>query len=222
MKNILFIPILLFILVGCKDFKKSIDDTLDTASTAGNSQSENLPEGSNNNSFSTDTTLVTKESVNKLIPFTSQKEKLEKAEEQLRKLPQFAGKSIFIYEFIHFYDDGRIITTLQNPENPNYVDEYTYENEEWQDPKPVILSKSDDVKGGLVNLNKLPFHNANNIYKTLLEKRKEIGSDSDDYTIYAGTRGNKINWYPESIDNERSVYNIEYHEDGTLKSFEQK
>jgi hypothetical protein len=210
---------LLTILVGCKDFKKSIDDTLNTA----NSQSENLPEGANNNSFSTDTNLATKESIDKLNPLISQKEKLEQAEEQLRKLPQFAGKSIFIYEFIHFYGDGRIITTLQNPENPNYVDEYTYKDGQWQDPQPVILSKSDDVKGSLVNLNKLPFHNANNVYKTLLEKRKEVGSDSDNYyIIYARTIGNEINWYPGSIDNKRSIYNIEYHEDGTLKSFEQK
>ncbi|MCJ8155084.1 hypothetical protein MKJ01_15050 [Chryseobacterium sp. SSA4.19] len=216
MKNIFYILIIPVILVSCKDFKKSIDDTLDSQNTVESSQNRAEADSADN------TDVIIEKPVEQPIPFTSQKEKLELAEKQLRDLNQFAGKSIFIYQFIHFYDDGRIITKLQNPENSNYVDEYTYSDGQWQTPKPVVLSKMDDVQGSLINLDKLPFRNVTNVYRALSEKRKEIESHSEDYTIYAGKRRNTIQWYPQSIENERYKYDIEYHEDGTLKSFEQR
>lgn len=209
-KNILLLILPVF-LTGCKDFKKSIDDTLTSSTpsvdsvetrTPGNQDVESSPEPN--------------------IPFASQPEKLELAEQQLRDLPRFKDKPIYIYQYIHFYADGRIITKLQTPENPDFVDEYTYENGQWQEPKPVILSKNDDVKANLINLDKIPFKNAHNVYSVLIEKGKEIGSKNEDYMIYAGKRNNKISWYPGTINNERSRYDIEYHEDGSLKSFEQR
>ncbi|WP_435524258.1 hypothetical protein [Chryseobacterium indoltheticum] len=73
-----------------------------------------------------------------------------------------------------------------------------------------------------MNLDRVPFVNAYNVYKVLSEKRKEIASTSTDYTIYAFTQLNKVNWYPTNIGNDRSMFQIEYKENGTLKSFEQE
>jgi len=222
MKNFLPAAMAAIMLIGCKDFKKSIDDTLNSpAETAGSGTGDaaNTPAAYPSAYSGHSGTVATPE---KPAYFTSQKDKLQEAENKLRALPQFAGKPIFIYQFIHFYDDGRIITKLQNPDNPEYIDEYTYDDGMWQKPEPVVLSKNDNIKEELIPLDRIPFEHVVNVYHVLEEKRKEIGSQSQDYTLYAGKRKGKIHWYPGSIQNERSSYDIEYNEDGTLKSFEQR
>lgn len=208
-KNILILMLPIF-LVGCKDFKKSIDDTLTSTTPAGDSiksRTDGFRDAENNTESG--------------MPFASMPDKLELAEKQLRDLPRFRGNPIFIFEYIHFYPDGRIIVKIQAPENPDYVDEYTYEDGQWQKPEPVVLSKNDNVKARVVSLDEIPFKNVNNVYKVLMEKGKEIGSKNENQVIFAGKRKNKIIWSPRTISNERSSYDIDYHENGTLKSFEQ-
>lgn len=204
------------VMFSCSDFKKSIQDTLknnDSLSTAhiDNRVTMDYPE-----------TISDHDDQEKEIPFTSQIDKLEEAEKQLRTLPQFIGKSIFVYKLVHFYSDGRIITKLQNPSNPKYIDSYIYENGKWQEPKPVVLQKNEPVEKNLMNLDRLPFKNVSNVYHVLSEKRKEIGSTASDYTIYAFTQNNKVNWYPNDVGNDRSIYLIEFNENGTLQSFDQQ
>ncbi|KAA0127339.1 hypothetical protein FY557_13230 [Chryseobacterium sp. SN22] len=209
-KNILILLLPVF-LTGCKDFKKSIDDTLASATPAGDSIKSRAGKFQDADS-----------STEPSVPFASVPEKLELAERQLRDLPRFRGNPVYIFEYIHFYPDGRIIVKIQTPENPDFVDEYTYEDGQWQKPEPVVLSKNDNVKARLVSLDEIPFKNANNVYKVLVEKDKEIGSKNENQVIFAGKRKNKIVWSPGTISNERSRYDIDYHENGTLKSFEQK
>jgi hypothetical protein len=209
-KNILILLFPVF-LMGCKDFKKSIDDTLTSATPAGDSiksRTGEYQDAETNREPS--------------VPFASMPEKLELAEQQLRDLPRFRGNPVYIFEYIHFYPDGRIIVKIQTPENPDFVDEYTYADGQWQKPEPVVLSKNDKVKDRVVSLDEIPFKNANNVYKVLVEKDKEIGSKNENQVIFAGKRKNKIIWSPGTISNKRSRYDIDYHEDGTLKSFEQK
>jgi hypothetical protein len=209
-KNILILLFPVF-LMGCKDFKKSIDDTLTSATPAGDSIKSRTGEFQD---------AETKREPS--VPFASMPEKLELAEQQLRDLPRFRGNPVYIFEYIHFYPDGRIIVKIQTPENPDFVDEYIYADGQWQKPEPVVLSKNDKVKDRVVSLDEIPFKNANNVYKVLVEKDKEIGSKNENQVIFAGKRKNKIIWSPGTISNERSRYDIDYHEDGTLKSFEQK
>lgn len=211
MKKNILILLLAVLLTDCKDFKKSIDDTLASAIPAGDSIKSRAGEFQDADS-----------STEPSVPFASMPEKLELAEQQLRDLPRFRGNPVYIFEYIHFYPDGRIIVKIQTPENPDFVDEYTYEDGQWQKPEPVVLSKNDNVKARLVSLDEIPFKNANNVYKVLVEKDKEIGSKNENQVIFAGKRKNKIVWSPGTISNERSRYDIDYHENGTLKSFEQK
>lgn len=208
-KNILLLLLPIFLL-GCKDFKKSIDDTLASAAPAEDSiknRADQLQDADKHTEVR--------------APFASLPEKLELAEQQLRELPRFRGKTVNIFEYIYFYPDGRVIVKIQTPENPDFVDEYTYADGQWQKPEPVVLSKNDNVKARVVSLDKIPFKNANNVYKVLIEKGKEIGNKNDNQVIFAGERENTIVWSPRTISNERSRYTIDYHENGTLKSFEQ-
>lgn len=204
------------VIVSCKDFNKSIKDTLR------NNDSLSTEYKGNRNSQSSANSLAVGGAAENEMPFTSQKGKLAQAEKQLRALPQFAGKSIFIYKLIHFYEDGRIITKLQNPSNPKYIDEYRYENGKWTAPKPVVMYKNDEIQKNLINLDRLPFVNVCNVFDVLYEKRKEIGSTANDYTIFAATQNGELKWYPNTVKNDRAIYKIEYKDDGSLSSFEQE
>ena len=147
---------------------------------------------------------------------------MRKAEEALRKRPELRGKKLVIYESIHFYDDHRIYLKIQNPDNPTYVDEYRYADGSWSDPQPVVMSKDERIEERSAELIKIPFTNAYHVYRILTEKRKEINSKDADYTPYVVIFDHEIRWYPTTISNARSEYELDYNEDGTLKSFEQK
>lgn len=211
MKKYIYLSLLSFISVGfysCKEFKNSINDTLN--------EKENTIEDEKASPISTH---VEKEDE---VLFVNNLQALEKAEKALRNRNEFKGKDIFIYKTIHFYDDGRINVKLQNPENPLFIDQYQYKDEKWEAPTPVRLSKNDDIQKDLVNLNRVSFRHVNNVYNALVEKRKEIGSTSTDYTIYVAYYKDRVNWYPSTLSNDRYEYDIEFNEDGTLKSFEMK
>jgi len=211
MKKYIYLSLLSFISVGfysCKEFKNSINDTL-------NEKVDSVE----NEKTTPVSTHVEKEDELVLV---NNLHALEKAEKALRNRNEFKGKDIFIYRTIHFYDDGRINVKLQNPDNPLFIDQYQYKDEKWEEPTPVRLSKNDKIKEDLVNLNRVSFLHVNNVYNALVEKRKEIGSKSTDYTIYVAYYKDRVNWYPSTLSNDRYEYNIEFNEDGTLKSFEMK
>ncbi|MFD2969460.1 hypothetical protein [Sphingobacterium bambusae] len=155
-------------------------------------------------------------------PFLADSSALIAAERSLRDRPELRGQDIFIYRSVHFYDDGRISLKVQHPQQKNYVDSYDYRDGKWSDPSPVVLSKRDIVAKDIVSLNSLPFKTANQVFLHLKEKLQQIGSRSEDYTVYAITSGNEIRWYPRTISNERSKYSIEFNADGTIRSFEQE
>jgi hypothetical protein len=211
MKKYIYLSLLSFISVGfysCKEFKNSINDTL-------NEKVDSVE----NEKTTPVSTHVEKEDELVLV---NNLHALEKAEKALRNRNEFKGKDIFIYRTIHFYDDGRINVKLQNPDNPLFIDQYQYKDEKWEEPTPVRLSKNDKIKKDLVNLNRVSFLHVNNVYNALVEKRKEIGSKSTDYTIYVAYYKDRVNWYPSTLSNDRYEYDIEFNEDGTLKSFEMK
>ncbi len=155
-----------------------------------------------------------------LKEFAASPEALERAEEAFRNLPGLKGKKIKIYKSIHFYDNHRIILSIQNPDNKRYVDEYEYRQGTWQGPKPVVLSIRENIDKDVVDLDSIPFRNASRVYKSLKEKLKSIGGNTNDITVYVITFNGKIRWHPSSISNERFNYDIEFNTDGSLKSFE--
>lgn len=160
--------------------------------------------------------------VEKVAPkeFAASPEALERAEEAFRNLPGLKGKKIKIYKSIHFYDNHRIILSIQNPDNHRYVDEYVYEKGAWQAPRPVVLSISENIGKDVVDLDSVPFRNASRVYKSLKEKLSSIGGNTNDITVYVTIYNGKIRWHPRSISNERFNYDIEFNTDGSLKSFE--
>lgn len=198
--------------VSCNKLSRTIEKTLNPDK---NQQTENPTDSSD--SKTNDTSIKKTE-----IPFCENVKALEAAETSLRNMPQFKGKNINIYRSVHFYEDYRISLKIQHPDNPEYIDEYYYSDGKWNDPKPVQTTKRDKIEENLLALDKIPFANAHNVYRSLQEKIREIPDVEKISTIYVIAYKGNPRWYPSSINSPRSKYSIEFNADGTLKSFEQE
>lgn len=219
---------------SCSQFRDSIHDTLygtqrttpansSSSSTAGRimeSGSDTVRiEFSTSSSSTTVTHSITSSSGIASPGFLGNSSRLKAAELSLRKLPAFSRKQIYLYRFIHFYDDGRINVQLQNPENPEYVDEYSYRKGSWETPKPVQLSVHDNIKKSLVKLDDVDFENAGKIYRHYSAKANNVTGAPPLTHVYAVFDNNTISWYPQSISGSRERYFISFEPNGDLKSF---
>ena len=208
MKKIIILLSFIILNVSCESISNSIKETFEPAP-----QEEY---GKKTKSIFDKVTIEKKQEV----PIASQVEALEKAENQLRALPEFQGKKIRLYRSTHFYQDGRIITEIQNPDEPRNIDRYTYRDGKWEAPEPVRISLSDKIEEHLIDLDSVPFVNAHKVYQAITEKSAELGIEPRE-TIYVVPRNNKANWYPKTLDTDRSSYRMEFDSQGNLLSFEQ-
>lgn len=208
MKKIIILLSFIILNISCERISTSIKETFEPAP-----QEEY---GKKTKSIFDKVTIEKKQEV----PIASQVEALQKAENQLRALPEFQGKKIRLYRSTHFYQNGRIITEIQNPDEPRNIDRYTYRDGKWEAPEPVRISLSDKIEEHLIDLDSVPFVNAHNVYQVVIEKSAELGIEPRE-TIYVVPRNNKANWYPKTLETERSSYRMEFDSQGNLLSFEQ-
>ncbi|MGV3761016.1 hypothetical protein [Parapedobacter sp.] len=188
-------------LTACRHVSQSIKDTFNT-----------LPEEQ----------LVSSGANEGITGFVADEQALIQAEQILRALPQYGGHPIYLYGDIHFYDDGRINAKLQHPENPEYIDAYSYENGRWNGPSPVQRSVSDDLRGKLVALDSVPFRTVATIVRNYNEKAGTvIGANPTDH-VYLIIRYGTTQWYPNHIDGTRELWQIYFHRDGSVASFNRK
>lgn len=235
MKKLIILMICGPLFLSCEQVSKSINETFKKNDTVVNKELEkanpvppkNTQPGVDVNAIiqtvleTHSTTLREHHIESKGIDFLTNTDELKKAEEALRKLPQYAGKEIFIYSTLHFYNDGTINVTLQHPENLKYVDAYEFRNNKWSEPRPVQLSVRDDIESRLISLNKINFINAARVTDIYNKKVQEIEGAKPATSVYISIWDNKIRWYPTTINGSRERYSIQFNDDGTLKTFKQ-
>lgn len=141
------------------------------------------------------------------------------AQEKLKQLPQYQGKEIFLYESVHFYQDGSINLALQHPTNPAYVDAYRYQHGEWSAPKAVLAR---NIARRVFPLSKINFADAHKVVSTYNEKAAQVEGAEPATTVYISIWDGSIRWFPGSIAGSRVRYDIQFNTDGTLKSFRQE
>ncbi|PTS94477.1 hypothetical protein DBR11_23175 [Pedobacter sp. HMWF019] len=205
-----------FVFLSCRQISKSIDETINPIDSVADKQQ---PVTTVSTTTSTTHSVMHREGEN--IGFLTDTLKLLQAEVLLRKLPQYAGKEIYVYSSASFFDDGRIFIALQHPTNPKYVDNYQYEKDKWTGPKPEQLSVKDDIKNRLVPLSQMNFINVSRIGRIYNKKASEIEGATLVTHIYVNIWNNTMQWFPNSISGSRKRYLIEFNTDGTLKSFKQ-
>jgi hypothetical protein len=212
---------------SCQSFRDSIHDTFygqsaDSSHRATETGSTNrmVERSSSNSTITTSSSSTVKTSeVTSSDGFLGNAGRLQAAQKALRSLPAFAGKDIYLYEAIHFYDDGRIGTKLQNAENPAYIDEYEFGNGSWKAPVPVQLSVHDDIKKKLVKLDDISFASVAAVCRNYRLKADSITGTAPVTHIYAVFENNAFNWYPQSLNGSRERYFISFTKDGQLQRF---
>lgn len=144
---------------------------------------------------------------------------LAQAEEKLRQLPQYHDREIVIYESVHFYEDGSIKLALQHPENPKYVDEYSYKDGIWSSPKPLLAR---NMERRTFPLSKVNFAAAQKVMQIYNDKAAQVAGAKPTTSAYISIWDNGMRWFPSSINGSRERYDIQFNNDGTLKSFRQE
>lgn len=138
------------------------------------------------------------------------------AQEQLKKLPQYSNKEIIVYQSVHFYDNGSINIMLQHPVNLKYADAYEYRDGIWSTPKPVLAR---DIESRTFPLSKMHFEDARTVIKIYNEKVAQIEGAVPTTSAYISMWDNDMRWFPGSINGTRERFDIQFNDDGTLKSF---
>nr|WP_294781142.1 hypothetical protein [uncultured Flavobacterium sp.] len=226
MKKIFLIPIICLVFCNCQQLSETFDSTLKPKDSS--VKKEALPE-SKKPSLTEKPSLVQKDSIVQqeieelkpvTVDFLKKPEMLQKAEDDLRKLPQFMGKEIFIYSYMYFYNDGDIDAKIQNPNNREQVDNYEYRNNEWSKTSPVQLAARSGLKNDLFPLNKIKFAYVAKVAAIYNEKASKIDGAELTNRVYVLAHKGLPRWYPCGIRSAREIYSIEYNIDGSLKKFE--
>ena len=214
--------------MSCQPFRDSIHDTFyghqtDSSHPPAPANRANRMVGSSSSTVTSSTSsTVTSSSVETSSSsdgFLADATGLKAAEQALRRLPAFAGKAIYLYEAIHFYDDGRIGTKLQNPQNPAYIDAYEFGHGSWKAPVPVQLSVHDDIKKRLIKLDDISFTSVAAVCRNYRLKADSITGADPVTHIFAVFEDNNFNWYPQSLSGSRERYFISFTKDGNLQRF---
>ncbi len=147
---------------------------------------------------------------------------LQKAKDALKALPQFEGKELKVFQDIYFYDDGRIKLSLQDPNKPENIDHYEYDEGQWKEPVPVQISGGGNLEDNLFPLNEVKFETAVMVYKSWNEKAQEVEGHNEPLTSvrYALWVPNQTKeWKTGHIRGTRASYKISFNSDGTVKDF---
>lgn len=147
---------------------------------------------------------------------------LEKAETSLKEIPKFKGKEVNIFQDITFNGEGYIIAKVQDPENPNNIDQYEFRNGVWGEPQPIQISGSGNMSENVFPLKNVKFATVNTIYNTWKEKAATLEGVTKDLN-YISYRLNVIRqkqyWSSGTLETAREKYDFEWNLDGTVKSF---
>lgn len=197
----------LLMTASCQQFTNTIRDTFNPAegSAAADAEGTYLPRRPR-----------------RTVDFLKDAGRLAAAQQTLRALPAFAGKTIYLCQHVHFYDDGRIMARLQHPENPEYADQYNYEGGEWTGPVPVQLSVNDNIAEHRVPLDSVQFAAIATIYRNYTQKADSIQGAMPFTHAYMIIRNRNFQWYPQHISGSREIYYISFRHDGAVDRFYRK
>ena len=152
---------------------------------------------------------------------------LQAAEDALKALPQFGGKPVNIFQNIHFYGGKRprIIAEIQDPNHPDNIDHYEFEDGKWSEPQPVRISGGGNMKDNVFPLDEIKFADIAKIAQAYGEKAKEVEAKETDlphvyYSLSVPT--GKKRWITGFLKTDRAEYAFEFNNDGTLKSFKKR
>ena len=207
-------------MTSCKELRKSIDETLHpvaqkkTAPTDSNSASSSI-------TFSSSSVFSSSSEQNFNSIFESAAT-LDSIQQELYNMPGFKGKKLFFMAGIYFYDyrGGIISVDLQDPNNPENVDTYTYSNGEWEIQKPVKTTSNPHfpLKMLLMPLDEIKFSTAKKVYDIAWEKTKAIeGVERTQHVYFSQIKAVHVKEWYVMIRTARRDYRITFDVDGNFR-----
>lgn len=149
---------------------------------------------------------------------------LQKAEDELKALPPFAGKELYAFQNVGFYED-RIEINLQDPNKPENIDNYVYRFSEgkWSEPSPVRLSGGGDMKPNLTPLKDIHFADVANkfipFYKQTAEKEQITPQEPIPTSItFVLSVPDQDRFWQSSMNTDRAQLTLRMKLDGSLKA----
>lgn len=148
---------------------------------------------------------------------------LQKAQDELQALPQFAGKELNVFQDVNFYNT-HIAINVQDPNKPENIDnyEYNFADGKWSEPSPVQLSGGGDMKPNLTPLKDIRFADVADkfipLYKQTAEKEKitpvEPIPTAVSFVLFVP---NQDRFWQASMNTERAQMTLRMKTDGTFK-----
>ncbi|MGH2624961.1 MAG: hypothetical protein ACRDE7_14935 [Sphingobacterium sp.] len=199
--------------MSCDWVSQSIDETnhpVDEASktTVGSEQNKDADKAS------------TKTEEEETISFFADSIKLVEIQKKLLNLPKFQGKNVLFYRDIYFYDfkGGDVSLKIQDPDKPENLDTYTYQDGKWKAPQPVNTSGNNTWDKDLLNLNKLDFSAVKKINDIIEEKKRTIEGAKEVNHIYYSNSREDYEWRAY-IRGSRKNYTLTFKRNGDLNTF---
>lgn len=170
---------------------------------------------------SSDKIEVTKNSPTKTTDLFTDKSELQKAQKELQNLPEFKGKDVRVFQGFSVYADGRILIDMQNPDKPDNIDSYTYQNGKWSEPQPVQISGDGDMESNTFPLKDVEFETLAQVYKATEDKAAEIEGGKVNSVVYFDLQvHNQEKKWRTSIKGTREKWTGYFNPDGSLQKFE--
>lgn len=159
------------------------------------------------------------------VDFLTDKQALIDAKQSLMDLPKFKGKEVMVFQGFFISQDGEFEIELQDPENLDNIDSYSYNEGIWSSPVPVQIFGSGDMSYNLTPLKDLRFDVIPDMVKIYEEKVVGIeGADPhlSDIHFHLWVPSQTRYWSAGFIEGTREEYTLDFNLDGTIKEFEKR
>ncbi|MDO1508799.1 MULTISPECIES: hypothetical protein [unclassified Neisseria] len=161
------------------------------------------------------------------VDFLADGQALQNAEDSLKALPQFDGQALNVFQDVRFYggDLARIEISIQDPANSDYIDRYVYKGGRWSGPQPVRISGNGRMQDNVTALEQIKFAKVAEMVGIWKQKARAVGSEKtepDLFTFVLFVPDQSRYWHSPVIETPRASYDLSFHQDGTVKAFEQR
>ena len=219
--NILIALQAIFLMVSCKEARKSIEETIHPVSS-GKKKTPAGDEYSSAVTFSS-SSVVSSGMKQEYSSIFEDAARLDSIQDALRNMPHFEGKKLYFLSGLYFYDfqGGMISVDLQDPDKPENIDTYTYSNGAWKMQKPVKITGNQHfpLKTLLMPLDEIKFSTAKKVYDMAVEKSKHIeGAGKTQHVYFNQLRAADVEEWYVVISGARRNHRITFDIDGNLRS----
>jgi len=222
-----FIVLLTFLLItSCKEARKSIDETLHPVprnkTKAGDSDAMGTSSASSSTIFSSSTAFSAVQAEQGFKSIFDDAALLDSIQQELYNMPGFKGKRLFFMASLYFYDyrGGMISVDLQDPDNPDNIDTYTYSNGAWERQRPVKItgSRHFPLQMLLMPLDEIKFSTAKKVYDIGVERSKTIeGAKPIQHVYFSHIKAVHVKEWYIMIQGNRRDYRLTFDVNGNLR-----